>query len=194
MHTGSICFGSLLVAVLAFFRVLVRSMKDRRLAFAACLVDWILIKIENMMKFFNTYAFVYIALYAVHWFHSIELIHLPCLCHCILGVCCLRTSYGKSYLSAANDTWEMIKTRGFDVIINDDLSYVIVFIGCLMGGILSGSIGAAWVVVRQLPPLFHTPRAPPRCVCWVFPCGCVSAFVSWTVATLCRPLKKPRRK
>ena len=61
---------------------------------------------------------------------------------------CLRSSYGKSYLSAANDTWEMIKTRGFDVIINDDLSYVIVFIGCLMGGILSGSIGAAWVVVR----------------------------------------------
>ena len=86
MHTGSICFGSLLVAVLAFFRVLVRSMKDRRLAFAACLVDWILIKIENMMKFFNTYAFVYIALYAARMARSVESIY-PSLCSLLCFVC-----------------------------------------------------------------------------------------------------------
>jgi hypothetical protein len=113
-HTGSICLGSLLVSVMQMLRMVVRSGKDRRLAFMACVIDWILAQIENLMKFFNTYAFVYVAL------------------------------YGKTYMQAAGDTWEMIKTRGFDVIINDDLSNLVVFIGCLMGGILSGASGAAW--------------------------------------------------
>ncbi len=111
---GSVCLGSLLVSLLQMLRMVVRSGKDRRLAFMACVVDWILAQIENFMKFFNTYAFVYVAL------------------------------YGKTYMQAAGDTWEMIKTRGFDVIINDDLSNLVVFIGCLMGGILSGASGAAW--------------------------------------------------
>jgi hypothetical protein len=111
---GSICLGSFLVSFLALCRVLVRSCKDRRLAFMACVVDWLLTRIETGMAYFNAYAFVYVAL------------------------------YGQPYFQAASETWEMIKVRGFDVIINDDLSYVVVFMGCLMGGIISGAVGAAW--------------------------------------------------
>jgi hypothetical protein len=47
--------------------------------------------IESYIEFLNEYAFAQVAI------------------------------YGKDYCQAAHDTWELIKARGVDLIINDDL-------------------------------------------------------------------------
>lgn len=95
---GSICFGSLLVAIVQFLRQLCsvarqQSMNDGGAAgmigYAIfCILGCLLSILEWALEFLNRYAFCHIAL------------------------------YGKPYLEAAKDTWKMIKDRGIDALIN----------------------------------------------------------------------------
>ncbi|EPY24959.1 hypothetical protein AGDE_12086 [Angomonas deanei] len=62
---GSICFGSLLVAVVRFLRFLVetsRSAADDN-NFLSCIFDCILHCVESLVSYFNEYAFVHVAVY-----------------------------------------------------------------------------------------------------------------------------------
>eukprot|EP00742_Colponemidia_sp_Colp-10_P016666 GILJ01019122.1.p1 GENE.GILJ01019122.1~~GILJ01019122.1.p1 ORF type:complete len:397 (+),score=62.76 GILJ01019122.1:92-1192(+) len=60
---GSICFGSLLVAILQFLRYVVRSQRDNENDFISCIVLCLLRCLESLVEYFNHFAFVYVAIY-----------------------------------------------------------------------------------------------------------------------------------
>jgi len=108
---GSICFGSLLVAALQTFRALIQMSRNGQNQLWAAVVDCILSCVENLLRYFNKYAFTQVAI------------------------------YGKTYINAAKDTWELIKTHGVEAIINDDLISGILTMGSLGAAIICASLG-----------------------------------------------------
>jgi hypothetical protein len=88
---GSIAFGSLIVASIQFVRFLINSTRNERDNLAAACADCLLGMIERLVRYFNYYAYVHVAI------------------------------YGKPFIQSGKDTWELIKSHGVDVIINDSL-------------------------------------------------------------------------
>lgn len=93
---GSICEGSLIVAFLQLLRAFIQILRNNALgnneACAACgylILDWIVGFIEWLVQYFNHYAYIYIAL------------------------------YGKKYTKAAKETFQLIRFKGMDALIND---------------------------------------------------------------------------
>ncbi|KAF6005851.1 hypothetical protein HII13_000122 [Brettanomyces bruxellensis] len=93
---GSICFGSLIVSLIQLLRQLINIAKMQALGdgngWAYCillLVDAFAYVLDWCVRYFNHYAYSYIAL------------------------------YGKSYLKSARDTYHIFKYKGFDALIND---------------------------------------------------------------------------
>jgi len=111
---GSICLGSLLVAFLGALRSLVRSVResarrsDNFLAICVFfLLDSCMSFVEWLVRLFNVYAFTQVAV------------------------------YGKSFVDASKSTWEMFRVRGWEVIINDQLTGMVLAMGSILGGLLS---------------------------------------------------------
>jgi len=116
---GSICFGSLIIAILKTLRTLANVASDQSdgiLAFVACIIMCILSCIENMVEYFNFYAFTQVAV------------------------------YGKPYCQAAKDTWTMIKDRGIEAIINDNLIGNVLGIGSFLVGLLAALVGYIYII------------------------------------------------
>jgi len=88
---GSICLGSLLVALIKAFRTMVDSATRSEHPGVRCIVLCLVDLLERAMEYFNTYAFTHVAL------------------------------YGKPYCAAAKDTWKLLTTAGLHAIINDQL-------------------------------------------------------------------------
>lgn len=118
---GSICLGSLIVAVIKAIRIIVYSaMRQARdsgsflalclLACLRCLLDCI----EHIFKLFNKYAYTYVAV------------------------------YGDNFISAGRKTWTMFINAGFDAIINDDLSGMVLNLGIGLGGMVGGVLFAGY--------------------------------------------------
>lgn len=93
---GSICFGSLIVSLLQLLRAVILALKQD--AFnagdfcAGCgflILDMIIGLIDWAVRFFNRYAYCYIAL------------------------------YGKNYIRSAKDTFDLLRFKGMDALIND---------------------------------------------------------------------------
>ncbi|KAF9581658.1 putative choline transporter, neither null mutation nor overexpression affects choline transport [Lunasporangiospora selenospora] len=124
---GSICFGSLLIALLQTLRYVLNSLRsdsdDGLMAFLAMCASCILSCLEGLFEIFNKFAFTQVAI------------------------------YGKPFVQAAKDTWEMIKDRGVDAIVNDSLVGNVLAMGTLMIGILSGLYGYLFIKVVQ--PSFY---------------------------------------
>ncbi|KAI0516894.1 duf580 domain-containing protein [Xylaria bambusicola] len=107
---GSISLGSLLVAIINFLRQLCSVARQNEMAqgnilgsIAFLVLGCLISLLDWAVQFLNRYAFSYIAL------------------------------YGKPYIAAAKDTWNMIKQRGIDALINE----------CLLGPVFS--MGATFV-------------------------------------------------
>ncbi|CAG8683973.1 18069_t:CDS:2 [Acaulospora morrowiae] len=121
---GSICFGSLILALLdtikAIFRI-VASNDEGICGFCAacfaCLLAWI----ESLVEYFNHYAYVEVAI------------------------------YGKSYLRAAKDTWALIKDRGVEAIINDNLVGNVLVMGSILIGVICGLFAFGYIKLLHLP-------------------------------------------
>jgi hypothetical protein len=82
-----------------------QSAKDNKNAAAficLCLMECILGIIERLVEYFNQYAYVQVAM------------------------------YGKPFMQAAKDTWDLVKRRGLDALINDSLIDGVL----IMGGII----------------------------------------------------------
>lgn len=98
---GSICFGSLIVALIDTLRTVIDILRqnfaqqDGAGSFAArimfIILGWIISFLKWVISFFNHYAYSFIAL------------------------------YGKPYIRSARETWHMIREKGFDALINDNL-------------------------------------------------------------------------
>lgn len=93
---GSICFGSLIVSILQLIRrglqVLKQSAFDNGDCCAGCallIADFVMGIIEWAVRYFNHYAYCYIAL------------------------------YGKLYLKLARDTFDLMRFKGMDALVND---------------------------------------------------------------------------
>ena len=105
---GSICFGSLIVAIIRTVRTVLR-LSMRHGGIIKCLVLCLLACIESLMRYFNDYAFVQVAM------------------------------FGKPYITAAKDTWTLVKNgTGWDAIINDSLVDWVFSMMTINGGVLVG--------------------------------------------------------
>jgi len=107
---GSVCFGSFLVALLQTIRAMLQIAQSQSNALIRCCIMFILACLENILNYFNLYAFSRVAI------------------------------YGQSYCIAARETWELFKSKGFDAIINDDLTAAVLTLACCFAGICAGIV------------------------------------------------------
>lgn len=127
---GPICFGSLLVAVIQLLRQLAQNARNDRdnnafVQILACLAACILSMIEDLLEYFNRYAFTQVAI------------------------------YGKSFIQAAKDTWRLVKSHGIDAIINDNLIGNVLGISSLLIGVATGAISFGFVYTQTSGSLLH---------------------------------------
>jgi hypothetical protein len=115
---GSICLGSLLIAVIQALRNMVRNSGNSR-NFMAIILTCLLACIENIIRFFNKYAFTQVAI------------------------------YGKTFCQAAKDTFHLMSERGVDAIVNDTLTGKVMGIICFISAVICGTVGAIWGYVDQ---------------------------------------------
>jgi uncharacterized membrane protein required for colicin V production len=120
---GSICLGSLIVALLKAIRAMIYQARvqahNSQNGFAICclcIADCMLVWIEALIAYFNKWAYVYVAI------------------------------YGKSFVESSKDCWTLFKARGWDLIINDDLSSLSWGVGIIFSGLFSGGFAALAVV------------------------------------------------
>jgi len=108
---GSVALGSFLVALIRTVRALVHQARRSRNTFIACCVECLLAQMERAIEFFNVYAFSHVAM------------------------------YGHTYCQAGQDTWNLLKGRGFDLLINDQLIEPVLVLGALIVGALTAIFG-----------------------------------------------------
>jgi len=122
---GSICFGSLLVALLQTLRRVLSIVRRANtnnvfIAVLACIADCILGCIEYLLRFFNKYVYVIIA------------------------------SYGVSYCTGAKKTLSMLGPAGFSMIVNHNVVVAIAFASYLAAAITCAVAGYG-LAVAALP-------------------------------------------
>jgi hypothetical protein len=113
---GSICLGSLLVAIVQLIKEMIerqRRQSDGLLAaLMLCCMAFIVGIIEWLLELFNHWAFVQVAI------------------------------YGKDFKTAAKDTLQLVKSKGLDGLVNMNLTGQAVFLGTMIGMVLTGGIVA----------------------------------------------------
>jgi len=107
---GSICFGSFIIALIQTIRAMIQMSKNSNNNFLRACADCILGCIENLVNYFNTYAFARVAI------------------------------YGSTYCEAAKETWELFKNKGCTMIINDDLINGVLGLACLFAAAFAAVI------------------------------------------------------
>jgi hypothetical protein len=110
---GSICFGSLLVAIVQAVKEVVHSMREGGDSIVACIAEFILGCIASLVEYFNQWAFVYVGI------------------------------YGYSFLEAGSNVMTLFKSRGWTAIIADVLVDTVLFMVSVGVGILTGLVGLA---------------------------------------------------
>jgi len=109
---GSICFGSLIVAVVQALRQLnyqARNQDDCQIL--VCITDCILACIEGIIEYLNKWAYVYVGL------------------------------YGYSYIDAGKNVMTLLKNKGWDVIITDNLVDNVLLMVSFVIGLVTGLVG-----------------------------------------------------
>jgi len=108
---GSVCLGSLLVAIVQTLRAMVEQMRRQDDGIMVCIADCILGCIESYMQYFNKWAYVYVGM------------------------------YGYDYCTAGKMVMELFQSRGWSSIISFDLVSGALFMASVMVGLLSGICG-----------------------------------------------------
>eukprot|EP00162_Nutomonas_longa_P009699 comp19424_c0_seq1/m.36793 comp19424_c0_seq1/g.36793 ORF comp19424_c0_seq1/g.36793 comp19424_c0_seq1/m.36793 type:complete len:433 (-) comp19424_c0_seq1:60-1358(-) len=117
---GSICLGSLIIAVIQTIKAIVQSVtRSLESTAVAALLRCITKCIENLVNLFNKYAFTKVAI------------------------------YGLSFVAAAKETWELLKTRGLDLVINDNIADAVLTVSALSSGIVSALIAFGWGIALR---------------------------------------------
>jgi len=117
---GSICMGSLLVAVIRALRAMAqRAREDRDMQLLYCLIQCILACIEDIVQYFNKWAYVYVGL------------------------------YGFGYIEAGRNVFQLFEQKGWSVLITDDLNDRVLFMMSLSVGVVTGIIGALAAMIDQ---------------------------------------------
>ncbi|GMI45134.1 hypothetical protein TrCOL_g588 [Triparma columacea] len=109
---GSICLGSLLVAILKAIRQMLREAeKNKNAQVFLCVIQCLLGCVESLLEYFNRYAFCYVAI------------------------------YGYDFKTAGRSVFDLFKKLGWTTIINDDLIETALSFGCVGTGFLTALVG-----------------------------------------------------
>ena len=109
---GSICFGSLLVAIVQALRALAnQAQAEGDAGILACIAECILACLASILEYFNKWAFVYVGL------------------------------YGYGYLEAGKNVMTLFQNRGWEAIIADDLVGNTMFLVSVIVGGITGCVG-----------------------------------------------------
>jgi len=114
---GSICFGSLLNAIIMTLRFMLQQARQNRdndnlaCSILLCVTQCILAMIESIIEYFNRWAYIFV------------------------GV------YGMSYLESGKAVLELFQARGLTAIVSDDLSSSVLNSITLLSGLCAGIIG-----------------------------------------------------
>jgi hypothetical protein len=110
---GSICFGSLLVAIIEALRQVAAAARDNDDCGQAivCCIDCILSILQSIIEYFNKWAFIYVGL------------------------------YGYGYLESGKNVMQLFKDRGWEAVIADDIVGMVLFMMNLLVGLITGCVG-----------------------------------------------------
>ncbi|KAG7354170.1 plasma-membrane choline transporter family protein [Nitzschia inconspicua] len=110
---GSICMGSLLVAVIQTLETIARNARRSRdgNGLLLCILECILHLLSRVAKYFNKWAYVYVGL------------------------------YGYDYLTAGKKVLELFEARGWTTIINDNLIHRCLVLVAVVIGAITGFVG-----------------------------------------------------
>lgn len=108
---GSVCFGSLIVAVIKTIQFIIRMARSNSdNACIMCCLDYVISCFEQIVEYFNEYAYAYVGI------------------------------YGISYVESAKKTWEMAKGNFITALFNDNLIYPVLLFSDLFIGICTGFV------------------------------------------------------
>lgn len=117
---GSVCFGSLLNAIITALRVLADSSRENSrndgnggAELLYCIIQCILSLVEDIMEYFNQWSYVFVGI------------------------------HGMSYLESGKAVIEMFKARGCSAILTNGLAIYVINAVVLLSGIACGIIGVA---------------------------------------------------
>jgi len=112
---GSICLGSLLVAIVEAAKNMVRNLRNSEDGGGVllCLAECLLSCLQDIMEYFNSWAFVFVGL------------------------------YGYSFLDAGRNVINLFKTRGWTTIITDNLANQVLGMMSVAVGLITGLISLA---------------------------------------------------
>ncbi|EPS74594.1 hypothetical protein M569_00160 [Genlisea aurea] len=113
---GSICYGSLFTAAIRTMRWKIRGLRSKigGNECLLCCVDFLFHMVEFLVRWFNKYAYVQIAL------------------------------YGKNFNHSAKDAWELFQSTGVEALVAYDCTGAVLFMGTVLGGLVSGTCAAVW--------------------------------------------------
>lgn len=108
---GSVCFGSLIVAVIKTIQFIIRMARSNSdNTCVMCCLDCIITCFEQIVEYFNEYAYAYVGI------------------------------YGLSYIESAKKTWELAKGNFMTALFNDNLIYPVLLFSNLFIGIFTGVV------------------------------------------------------
>lgn len=130
---GSICFGSLIVSIIETLKQVINLLRQSVLgdngngAFAQIgfmILGWIINFLQWLASYFNHYAYSFVAL------------------------------YGRPYLKSAKQTWHMLREKGMDALINDNLINVALGLYTLFASYMSALL--AFLYLRFTRPAYNS--------------------------------------
>ncbi|MQL89709.1 hypothetical protein Taro_022287 [Colocasia esculenta] len=118
---GSICYGSLFTAAIRTLRWEIRGIRSKigSNECLLCCVDFLFHLVETLVRFFNKYAYVEIAV------------------------------NGKSFNHSARDAWELFQSTGIEALVAYDCSGAVLLMGAIMGGLVTGTCAGVWAWFRS---------------------------------------------
>ncbi|XVE85960.1 hypothetical protein DITRI_Ditri17bG0133900 [Diplodiscus trichospermus] len=113
---GSICYGSLFTAAIRIQRWEIRGFRSKigNNECLLCCVDFLFQLVETLVRFFNKYAYVRIAV------------------------------YGKGFNLSSRDAWELFQSTGVEALVAYDCSGAVLLMGTLLGGLITGTSAGVW--------------------------------------------------
>ncbi|CAN1181403.1 CTL-like protein DDB_G0274487 [Linum perenne] len=113
---GSICYGSLFTAAIRTLRWEIRGLRSKigKNECLLCCVDLLFHLVETLVRFFNKYAYVQIAV------------------------------YGKGFNRSARDAWELFQSTGVESLVAYDCSGAVLLMGTILCGLITGTCAAVW--------------------------------------------------
>ncbi|WOL20077.1 CTL-like protein [Canna indica] len=118
---GSICYGSLFTAAIRTLRWEIRGVRSKigSNECLLCCVDFLFHLVETLVRFFNKYAYVEIAV------------------------------NGKGFNPSARDAWELFQSTGIEALIAYDCSGAVLLMDIILGGMITGTCTGVWTWFKR---------------------------------------------